>query len=84
LAHNNGIEITEQREEVINPGWQHKPMGLLQVLWGKRLTKSADLDKYTVDGQVNVITGKVDLQCSLCQILANCRDFKEEETALQH
>ncbi len=26
----------------------------------------------------------VDLQYSLRQILANCRDFKEEETALQH
>jgi hypothetical protein len=51
---------------------------------GERLIKSADLDKYTVNGQVNVIAGGVDLQCSLCQILANCRDFKEEETALQH
>jgi hypothetical protein len=83
LARNNGIEITEQKE-VINPGWQDKPKGLLQVLWERGLIKSAELDKYTVDGRKNVITGKVDLQYSLCQILANCRDFKEEETALQH
>jgi hypothetical protein len=82
LARNNGIEITEQRE-VINPGWQDKPKGLLQVQWERGLIKSTELDKYTVDGQKNVLTGKVDLQYSLRQILANCRDFKEEETALQ-
>jgi hypothetical protein len=35
LARNNVIEISEQRE-VINPGWQDKPKGLLQVLMGKR------------------------------------------------
>jgi hypothetical protein len=83
LAQNNWIEITKQRE-VINPGWQDKPKGLLQVLWERGLINSVELDKYTVDRQKIVITGKVDLQYSLCQILANCRDFKEEETALQH
>ncbi len=75
--------ITKQRE-VINPGWQDKSKGLLQVLWERGLIESAELDKYTVDGQNNVITGKVDLQYSLCQILANYRDFREQETALQH
>jgi hypothetical protein len=50
LARNNGIEITEQRE-VINPGWKDKPKGVLQVLWERGLIKSAELDKYTIDGQ---------------------------------
>jgi hypothetical protein len=83
FARNNGIELSE-RKDVITPGWQGKPKGLLQVLWERGLIESEALDKYTVDGQRNVITGKVDLQYSLCQILANCRDFKDEETALQH
>ena len=32
----------------------------------------------------NVISGKVDLQYSLRQILANCSNLQEEETAVQH
>jgi hypothetical protein len=83
FARNNGIELSE-RKDVITPGWQGKPKGLLQVLWERGLIESEALDKYTVDGRRNVITGKVDLQYSLRQILANCRDFKDEETALQH
>jgi hypothetical protein len=79
---NNGIEINKHRE-VINPGWQDKPKGKLQVLRERGLIKSAELDKYTVDGRKNVKTGKLDLQYSLHQILANCRDLKEEESALQ-
>jgi hypothetical protein len=37
--------------EIINPGWQGKPKGLLLVLWERGLIKSAELDKYTVDVQ---------------------------------
>ena len=73
-----------ERKDVITPGWQGKPKGVLQVLWERGLIESKALDKYTVDGRRNVITGKVDLQYSLRQILANCRDFKDKETALQH
>ena len=36
-----------------------------------------------MEGQKDAITGKVDLHYSLRSILGNCRDFKEEETALQ-
>ncbi|KAI2492861.1 hypothetical protein MHU86_21674 [Fragilaria crotonensis] len=82
FARNNGIELSE-RKEVIIPGWQGKAKGLLQVLWERGLIESEALDKYTVDGRRNVITGKVDLQNSLRHIMANCRDFKDE-TALQH
>ncbi|KAI2503269.1 hypothetical protein MHU86_11206 [Fragilaria crotonensis] len=78
FARNNGIELSE-RKEVILPGWQGKAKGLLQVLWERGLIESEALDKYTVDGRRNVITGKVDLQNSLRHIMANCRDFKDEE-----
>jgi hypothetical protein len=36
-----------------------------------------------LEGKKDAITGKVDLHFSLRSILGNCRDFKEEETALQ-
>lgn len=43
------------------------------------------LDRYTVDGRNDMITGnKADLQYLLHHILANYRDFKEEEMALCH
>jgi hypothetical protein len=34
--------------------------------------------------QKNLITGHINLHSSLCHILANCKDFQEEETALEH
>jgi hypothetical protein len=37
-----------------------------------------------VDGKKNLITGDINLHSSLCHILANCKDFQEEETALEH
>ena len=60
FARKNGIAITEQRD-VINPGWQDKPKGLLQVLWERGLIKCESIDKYTVDGRKDIISGKVDI-----------------------
>jgi hypothetical protein len=40
------------------------------------------LEKYTLEGQKVAITGKVDLQYSLRNLLAECSDFKDEETVL--
>ncbi|KAI2493034.1 hypothetical protein MHU86_21508 [Fragilaria crotonensis] len=42
------------------------------------------LDKYTLDGRKHPITGIVALQYSLQHLLSECKDFKEEETALQY
>ena len=36
-----------------------------------------------MDGRKDAITGRIDLQYSLRSLLGKCRDFKEEETALQ-
>jgi hypothetical protein len=38
------------------------------------------LEQYTLDGRKNPITGLVNLQLLLRHILANCNDFKDEET----
>ena len=83
FAKNNGIDLHEHKE-VITFGWERQPKGLLQVLRERGLIDCESIDKYTVDGRKDVISGKVDLQYSLRGIMSNCQDFKEEETALQH
>ena len=60
-----------------------EPRGLLQVLGQHGLIETAALERYTLDGRRDAITGKIDLQYSLRSLLGNCRAFKDEETALQ-
>ncbi|KAI2502372.1 hypothetical protein MHU86_12104 [Fragilaria crotonensis] len=83
FARSNQIERLCDRNEIISPGWEGKPKGLLHVLGERGLIERAALERYTLDGQRDAITGKIDLQYSLRSLLSNCRDFKEEETALQ-
>ena len=83
FARNNQIELHDRKEKV-TPGWEGKPKGLLQVLGERGLIERASLEKYTLEGRKDVITGNVDLRYSLRSLLGNCRDFKEEETALQY
>jgi hypothetical protein len=82
FARNNQIELYD-RKEIISPGWEGKPKGLLQVLGERGLIERAALERYTLDGRKDTITGKIDLQYSLCSLLGKCKDFKEEETDLQ-
>ena len=82
FARNNQIELYD-RKEIIAPGWEGKPKGLLQVLGERGLIERAALERYTLDGRKDAITGRIDLQYSLRSLLGKCRDFKEEETALQ-
>jgi hypothetical protein len=42
------------------------------------------LERYTLDGGKNPITGVVDLQYALRHLLSECKDFKDKETALQY
>ena len=65
-------------------GWEGQFKGLLQVLCERGLIKTKVLDKYTLDGQKDTITGKVDLLHSLQHLLVECTDFKHEEMALQY
>ncbi|KAI2495738.1 hypothetical protein MHU86_18762 [Fragilaria crotonensis] len=83
FARNNQIELHDRKEQV-TPGWEGKPKGLLQVLGERGLIERASLEKYTLEGRKDSITGEVDLHYSLRSLLGNCRDFKEEETALQY
>jgi hypothetical protein len=82
FARINQIELCD-RKEIIVSGWEGKPKGLLQVLGERGLIERATLERYTLDGRKDTITGKIDLQYSLRSLLGKCRDFKEEETALQ-
>ena len=83
FARNNGVDLFEDKELVV-PGWEGQPKGLMQVLWERGLIDTASLAQYTVDGKKNLITGDINLHSSLRHILANCKDFQEEETALEH
>lgn len=82
FARNNDIELFDLKEQIA-PGWEGQPKGLLQVLAERGLIDRELLEKYTLDGRKDQLTGKVDLQFSLRNILAECPDFKHEETALQ-
>ena len=82
FARMHGIDLCEQKEQIIT-GWEGQVKGLVQVLRERGFISEASLDKYTLDGRKDPITGKIDLQFSLRHLLAECTDFKEEETALQ-
>ncbi|KAI2512571.1 hypothetical protein MHU86_1790 [Fragilaria crotonensis] len=82
FARNNGIDVVDVKEQIA-PGWEGKPKGLLQVLGERGLIDRASLEQYTLEGRKDAITGIVDLRYSLRHLLAECYDFKEEETALQ-
>ncbi len=83
FARNNCIGLYDQKEQ-ISPGWEGQPKGLLQVLAERGLIERDSLEKCTLEGQKDAITGKVDLQYSLRNLMAECSDFKDEETALQY
>ena len=83
FATRNGVDLFEDREQVI-AGWEGQPKGLMQVLWERGLIDTSSLEQYTLHGRKNPITGELNLQFSLHHILANCSDFKDEETALEH
>jgi hypothetical protein len=68
---------------VVKEGWLGKPKGLLQVLLERGLIDITRLADYTLDGRKDRDTGVVDSSMSLRRIMSGCRDFVNEETALQ-
>jgi hypothetical protein len=83
FAIRQGVDIFMDKERVIC-GWQGKPKGLLQVLWERGLISEELLGNYTLDGRTDPISGEIDLPSSLRHLMAECKDFKNEETALQY
>ena len=83
LARMHHVELSELKE-VVSLGWEGQPKGLLQILWERGLISEASLEKYTLDGRTDPITGQIDSQYSLRYLMSECTDFKEEETALQY
>ena len=83
FARNKSVDLFEDRE-LVAQGWEGQPKGLMQVLWERGLIDTSSLEQYTLDGRKNPITGEVNLRSSLRHILANCNDFKDEETALEY
>mmetsp|Transcript_9246 Transcript_9246/g.13427 ORF Transcript_9246/g.13427 Transcript_9246/m.13427 type:complete len:132 (-) Transcript_9246:184-579(-) len=73
------IETTQKIEE----GWQGKPKGLLQILWERGWIDATTLGNYTMGGRQNA-SGVLMKNTSLKLLMANCIDFEEEESLLQH
>ena len=74
FANRNGIDVFEDKLQII-PGWEGKPKGLLQVLWERGFVAEATLEKYTLDGRKDAITGDIDLQFSLRHLMSECSDL---------
>jgi hypothetical protein len=83
IATNNNIELSD-RKETVALGWVGQPKGLLQVLSERGLIERGSVEKYTLDGCKDNITGTIDLQYSLHHIMAECTDFKHEGSALKY
>jgi hypothetical protein len=77
-----GIAI-KATEEVVEPGWHGKAKGLYQVLWERGFIDINNLDRYSVSGKKNTLTGEVNETFSMKRLLSRCLDFASELTALQ-
>jgi hypothetical protein len=76
-----GIPLDEQIKK-IQPGWEGKAKGMLQVLWERGFLDVGNLKQYTVDGQKDAF-GNLQHKTSLKYLLGNCTVFEEEESMLQ-
>jgi len=81
-ARSNAMPITHQVEK-IKEGWLNKPKGMLQTLWERGLIDENNLGLCTNDGRKDG-DGDLIAGSSLQNLLANCVDFANEESALQH
>lgn len=82
LCGEKGILLVESNIPKIQPGWEGKQKGMLQVLWERGWIDVEHLRNYTVDGKKDV-AGVVRHDMSLKYLLGNCKDFEEEESLLQ-
>ncbi len=97
IANRHGVDLQYQKAN-ITEGWHGKPKGLLQILWergwinpcecktfkrDKTAGKIINTSHYTINGRKDPQTGQVLESSSLLALMAQCTDFKEEETALQ-
>jgi hypothetical protein len=83
FSSDSGVDLQFQRQ-IIEEGWEGKPKGMLQILWERGLIDIGRLQEYTIGGKKNRETGNVDTSMALRVMIADCSDFREEETKLQH
>jgi hypothetical protein len=97
FANQHGVALQHRKMHGIE-GWEGKPKGLLQVLWERgwispdecrridNTGKMVNTSFYTLKGKKNPNTppGDFNESSSLRYLMGQCRDFREEQTALQH
>jgi len=87
-ANNYNLPV-ETNEEVIRPGWVGATKGLLQVLWERGFVKEEEWRKYTLEGRKSWKDehGQIKQQYLpylLRKLIADCTDFKNEKSAMDH
>ena len=87
LASDYGISLTYETD-ILQSGWVVKAKGMLQVLWERGWIDESKLDLYSEKGQIDQLDedGKVQEEFKpfvLRTLLSNCRDFKEEKSAME-
>jgi hypothetical protein len=80
-AEENGISSKVTMAKVVE-GWQGKAKGLMQILWERGLIDDRNLEKYTMNGQQDVVRVLI-LDTSMIYLMGNCEDFEEDESLLQ-
>jgi len=50
LCIEHGIALKSNEEPKIQPGWEQKPKGMLQLLWELGSINSTNVKQYTIDG----------------------------------
>lgn len=87
LASDYGISLTYETD-ILQSGWVGKAKGMLQVLYERGWIDESKLHLYSEKGRTNQLDedGKVREEFKpfvLRTLLSNCRDFKEEKSAME-
>ncbi len=59
FARTHAVALPVQKE-LVTQGWEGQPKGLQQVLWERGFISQASLEKYTLDGCKDPISGQID------------------------
>ena len=79
----------EKTENYVQPGWVGQNKGLLQVLWERGFINEREVKKYRLEAQdihkdeFGTIKQEY-LPYLLRELMANCSDFKNEKSAMEH
>jgi len=72
-----------ENKAIIKECWEGKPKDILQTLCKHGLIDDSNYKRMTFDGRKDPESGELQLGTSLCALLEQCSDFKNELSALK-